>query len=128
MKYVNAEKTPEGNLRLVLLPEAREDLLDLRRAEESGEKSTGDIEAEVLEDLICNGFTHIRPEDVGALTSAPIISDDFATDRWGQTFVPPGGTVYAFMRYETRSIVDDLLEKGAATFTGAKVEQKERAT
>ena len=120
MNYVTTERTPGGNLRLVLLPEARDDLLELRRAEESGEKTTGDVEAEVLEDLIANGFQYVEPADVGALTSAPMITDEF--DEECRPIV--GGTVFAYMDYQTRSFVEDLAEKGEAIFTGAKVERK----
>lgn len=123
MSYVEAKKTPDGNLRLVLLPEAREDLLELRRAEVSGEKTTSDVEAEVLEDLLANGFQHIQPEDVGALTSAPMITDDWEGDERGESVPIVGGSVYAFMDYQVRSIVEDLAEKGFAIFQGAKVER-----
>lgn len=126
MQYVRTEKTPGGNLRLILLPEAREDLLELkRRMDDPAENfSTLDAEAEVLEHLIGNGFQYIEPKDVGALTDAPMISDDLEPNADDTGFqVTIGGSVYAFMLYESRSILDELAEKGAALFTGAKVEK-----
>lgn len=120
MNYVEAKKTPEGNLRLVLLPEAREDALELHRREVSRDMSTSEAEAEVLESLIGNGFHYVEARDVGALTDAPMIADEIDEDL--KPIV--GSSVYAFMDYQVRSIVGDLVEKGEAFFVGARVERK----
>lgn len=128
-RYVKAVKS-RGNLKLVLNPEAREDLLDLARRMNLRERgtvggesiSTGDAEAEVLEDLIANGFQNIEPGDVGALTSAPMITDDFESDEvTGESVPSVGGRVYAYMDYQVRSFVDDLAERGESLWIGAKV-------
>lgn len=116
--YVKAEKTPEGDLRLVLYPEARAELLELRARVKSGEISTGDAEADVLEYLIGNGFSNVAPEACGALTSAPMISDELEwSDEDGPVPVH-GSRVYAYMDYQVTSFVDDLADKGVALWTG----------
>jgi len=123
MKYVRVEKIG-GNMRLILLPEAREDAEELRAAEERGEKSCSDIEADILEDLIANSWTYVQPEDVGALTSAPMITEDFECNDEGDIRPVVGGYVYAFMDYQVYSILDRLLDSGEATFIGSIVEAK----
>ena len=83
----------------------------------------GDIEEYVLEDMIENGFDRISPEDIGALTDAPIIGnlvfnskaagEDWGNIDWGKT------RVWWYPDYALRSFVDDLLEKGETIFQKA---------
>jgi len=113
MQYVTVEKDA-GGLTMKLLPEAREDLRELH-----AEKSLGDAEAEVLEHIIANGFIHVPPEAIGALTSAPIISDDANIEDDGSISLTPDGRVYYFDMYQVRSFIDDLLETGEAHWEGA---------
>ena len=49
------------------------------------------------------GYRQVRPEDVGALTSAPIITD--GTDCWG------------FMNYDTTSLLRALAAGETVTWT-----------
>lgn len=66
-------------------------------------------EYDALEHLLANSdLSWIRPEEIGALTSAPIIGfrdgNSKPTAAWG------------FMDYALRSFVDDLIETGKAVF------------
>ena len=67
------------------------------------------LEAEALEPLICNSeLDWVAPEDIGALTSAPILG-----------IRNPAGEVdaaWGFMDYAVRSFVDDLINTGKAIF------------
>ncbi len=83
-----------------------------RRAREIiREKRLGTDQAlgELLEDLMGNGWDWVRPEDIGALTEAPMISlDGFIADD-GKWVAHPGAekpVVYAHMNY----MVDDPIE------------------
>jgi len=61
-----------------------------------------------------NGWSFVRPEDVGALTDAPIISEDVDTDDQGN--VRNVGTVYWYPEYDVRDPVAQLLENGYIEF------------
>ena len=66
-------------------------------------------EYDALESLLANSeLDWIRPEEVGALTSAPILGfrdeDGEPTAAWG------------FMDYQVRSFLTDLVENGRAVF------------
>ena len=90
-------------------PEERDELRELK----SDEPETWgcDIdEIEFLEPLTSNSeLDWIDPADTGDLTDAPMlgITDEEGTvlERW------------AFMPYETRTFLDDLIENGHAVFT-----------
>ena len=70
------------------------------------------LELEALEYLIANSeLGWVNPEEIGALTSAPILgirdanNYDSVIAAWG------------FMDYALRSFVDDLIQDGKAVFT-----------
>jgi len=78
-----------------------------------------DIEYEALEPLICNSeLEWIAPEDIGALTSAPILgirnTDPIKEDPTSHEY--PIVAAWGFMDYAVRSFVDDLIETGKAVF------------
>jgi len=54
--------------------------------------------SEVIEWQLANGWSLVRPEDVGALTDAPILSEDIDTDDQGN--VRSVGTVYWYPQYD----------------------------
>ena len=107
--YLN---TGQGNLVLIADDSDRAALRELRGpVGPYGEtkRSYLEIEADALEGLICNSeLEWVRPEEIGALTSAPIIGlrdeEGKPTAAWG------------FMDYALRSFVDDLIDTGRATF------------
>lgn len=122
MEYVLTQRDGE-NLKLILISEAREELIELRdRMDDPKDTLTvADAEADVLESLIANGWQYIEPGDVGALTSAPMISEDVGFDEDDEPLIQAGGHVYAYMDYQVRSFVEDLIDDGYATFIGAEV-------
>lgn len=74
-----------------------------------------DIEHDALEPLICNDeLEWLLPEEIGALTSAPILG--FA-DRDNHGTITNVRNAWGFMDYALRSFVDDLINEGRAVFT-----------
>jgi hypothetical protein len=84
----------------------REHLKEL--ANEQGE-FTCTAEYDALESLVCNSeLNWIQPEEISALTSAPILG---LRDEQGEPIA-----AWAFMDYQVRSFVSDLIETGKAVF------------
>lgn len=101
-------------------------------ASESGE-FTADAEYQALESLTCNSeLEWIRPEEIGALTSAPILGIrgntrelpadvdarlvHFAGHWDGKDWYEPVEAAWGFMDYQVRSFITDLIETGKAVF------------
>ncbi len=111
--FVEFEKTSDGNLKITLLPGKREEL------EEWEDKSTSRATYDLLEHQLCNGWDTIRPEEVGALTEAFIISDDTARDDQGK--LVECGRVYSNIDYyQIESDVERLLRLGELIWRGVE--------
>jgi hypothetical protein len=113
MSYVNLEKLPKC-LRITLTPAGREELVDKRNADGTWKSGTDSILADLLEDHLCNGWEIVPPEDIAALTSAPILSD--STQRNDQGKLTKIGDCYWFPQYEVESEIETMLEKGFVDF------------
>ena len=111
MSYVTLTKTDRA-LRLTLTPEGREELQARVDARQSID--TDSALYDVLEDHLANGWDWIRPEEIGALTSAPILSDECSRDEDG--LLTDVGTVYWFERYQIESPVAELFKAGHVEF------------
>jgi hypothetical protein len=109
-KYTEFERQPNGNLRIVLLEDAREDVQEIASRELDADSEL----AEVLEWQLSNGWSLVQPEDVGALTDAPILTEDLDTDDQGE--VRHVGTVYWFPQYDVSDPVAQLLQNGSVEF------------
>lgn len=70
--------------------------------------------AETIDWQLGNGWSFVRPEDIAALTDAPIITDDIDTDDQGN--VLKVGKVYWYPQYDVRDPVAQLLENGYIDF------------
>lgn len=111
-KYVEFDKQANGNLHIILLPEAREDVQEIA----SSQQLTADNKlAEVIEWHLGNSWTFVSPEDIGALTEAPILSEGIDYDNHGK--VQHVGVVYWYPEYEVKDPVEQLLENGFVDFT-----------
>ena len=62
--------------------------------------------SEVIEWQLTNGWPWVRPEDVGSLTEAPILTED--VDDQGN--VRSAGTVYWYPQYDVSDPVAKLLQ------------------
>lgn len=63
---------------------------------------------------LTNRWSLVRPEDVGALTNAPILSEDIDTDDQGN--VRSVGTVYWYPQYDVSDPVAKLPQNGYIDF------------
>jgi len=60
----------------------------------------------------------VAPEWIGALTAAPIVTDNFAWDETGR--VPIIGTLWWFPQYAVVSLVGTLIDTGEVLLTNAE--------
>ncbi len=90
----------------------RANLKDISNTDRPGRE----IEYEALEDLCANSeLEWIDPSETGDLTDAPMLGiRDGDVDQ--PTCESPVIARWAFMDYQLRSFVDDLIEKGEAIF------------
>lgn len=70
--------------------------------------------ADALEALTSNGFEWIRPEEIAALTDAPIIGRDVVRDDSGKLLSV--GEVWWYPGYQVRDPLDDFMERSALVF------------
>ena len=118
MSYVEIVKSIEG-ITLKLTPLGRAELKDLRiDGGMNWAKSHDSILADMLEDHLCNGWEFIQPEEIGALTAAPILSDSVTRDDSGNLLKVD--QVYWFPDYAVRSELDELYENGEVFFPAAE--------
>lgn len=132
VQYVDFEKLPDGNLKISL---TEHPIWDLREdcgwdAETKTSKKILDI-WEVLEFQMCNGWDMIAPERIGALTDAPIITDNLCEyseddpeygeeDTFGHPKIKSLDEVWWYPNYMISDPVGELLERGYVIFTSSK--------
>jgi hypothetical protein len=104
-----------GSLVIKLLPEGREFLKGKQDAE-NWKKGTNPIFLELIEYQLSNGWDLILPEDICALTSSLILSDEAEYNNTGE--LVKIGRVYWFPDYAVVCELEVLLEKGEITFKG----------
>jgi hypothetical protein len=85
-----------GNLKMTADILTHDYIRELRRHSSSEITAEGTFIVEILGPL---GFEQVAPEDVGALTSAPIISN--------------GTDIYGFMDYQIRNFLEELANGNA---------------
>ena len=108
-KYTEFDKHANG-MRIVLLTEAREYVQTIAAADLDADSKLG----EVIEWQLGNGWSWVRPEDIGALTDAPILSDDIEYDDQGD--VVSVGAVYWYPHYDVSDPVARVLTDGFVDF------------
>ncbi len=103
---MNHRVLDSGDLEISVTATERQVLRRMHNADPNAFQ-TDDTMRDLFEPLICNSeLDWCRPEEIGALTSAPIlcVRGDEITGAWG------------FMNYALRSPQDDLLAHGKAIF------------
>ena len=121
MSNINFDKRGEGDHQFLRLTITDEGKAELRALVDDGESIDSDeFMYDLLEYHTCNGWDWVRPEEIGALTAAPIISDNVERDDHGH--ISNISSVYAFMAYQVRSVAGDLLKYGYADWVYAAVE------
>jgi len=97
-KLVEFYKLDDGRLQIMLTREGRDEL-------NSDEFTYPDFE-EMIEWQLCNGWEFIWPEEIGALTDAPILSD--AAERDDKGVLTSVGRVYWYPQYQVHNPVEEL--------------------
>jgi hypothetical protein len=113
-QYVDLKRTDDGNLEIVLSEEGRRDFAEIEQIRE--DLGSDAALAELLEDHLGNGWEILLPEEIGALTSAPILSHEVARDQEGK--VEDVGIVYWYPEYQVRDEIEELREKHVVLFRG----------
>src|SRR6266705_2166138 len=113
-KYTEFEKQANGNLRIVLLPEARAEVEEIVSKELDADSRL----AETIEWQLSNGWSLLPPEEVGALTEAPILSEEVDYDDQGN--VDQVGAVYWYPQYDVFDPIGQLLTNGFVEFVRAE--------
>lgn len=105
---LNTYRTP-GGLKIAACNEARREL-----AEADGYPARESLVAEWLHE----SFEFLRPEEIGALTDAPILGDCATIERddLGE-LTATGGPVWWFPAYAVRDPWVELMSRGRVTFT-----------
>jgi hypothetical protein len=111
-QYVTFDKI-DGNLVIALLPAGREEIAD---AEDNSINSDAFI-LDLFEHPLCNGWTEVKPEEIGALTASPILTDDFQRDDDGKLIKV--GRVFWFPSYQIECPVETLRDRGEVIFSRA---------
>jgi hypothetical protein len=83
MSYIEIVKSEDG-ITLKLTPAGREEINAYRTEEGEWDRPHSEILFNLLEDHLETGWEFIQPEEIGALTSAPILSDDISRDDKGE--------------------------------------------
>jgi len=90
-----------------------------------GSRAPDDQLHDMLEEFLGNGWMQVLPEQVGALTDAYIMSDDFTVaDDDSLKSIAPEPRVYAHMNYAVEDPVETWANGGTVTFIGDVVERK----
>jgi len=102
---------PDGNLQIIADKDAHEEKKKIL--------SMSSINAMIylMEDHICNGWGLVSPETIGAMTSSPILCDDFIIEDDGTE--NPQGNIWWFPEYETTNEIEKMFTKEGAIFTKA---------
>ena len=115
LQYVEFLKK-NGNLYLKLTEDGKQ---ELKEAIEGGKNvDSDDFFHDLIEYNLGNGWEMIAPKDIGALTSAPILSDE--VERDDSVGIQQVGRVYWFPNYAKTSIVDELYHGKEVIFVGVE--------
>ena len=114
--YVDLEKTDDGNLRIALTEDGSAEFGTI--VEERTRFGIHAALCTLLEDHLCTGWEMVPPEDIGALTAAPILSDEISRDDHGR--VTEVGRVFWFPDYAVRDEIEEIRRDLAIVFQGVE--------
>jgi hypothetical protein len=109
--YTNITTDSRRNLVITLNKEAFEEWGDLL-SQDKGDYNTF---YELLEEHLTNGLEWINPDDLGAMTDAPILSD--VVERDEDNKITSCDYVWWYPNYQVSSPLDELKENGRVIFT-----------
>jgi len=114
--YVDLQKTSGGDLEILLHRDGRRHFAAIRE-----QRDAHGIHAALcalLEDHLGSGWEMVPPEDIGALTAAPILSDEITRDEEGH--VTAAGRVYWYPDYQVRDEIEELRSHLMLLFRGVQ--------
>lgn len=111
--YCNFALDNADNLIITPTKQARKD----KKALLNPDRGSNDRLWDLLEDFLCSGWDWIRPEQIGALTDAPIISNDAQYNDDGDLISI--NNVWAYVDYMLYDPVEKLFEDGRVIFMNA---------
>jgi len=110
------EILPNGNLKLSLTEDGREELLELIEKDELNDE---EILCTLWEFQICNGYKDITGTLL--LTESPVLATDMAYDeKTDCDFIDKNTKVYWFPNYMVTNLAKELVDTGYLVFTLAK--------
>lgn len=112
-RYITLKELDNGNLSLTLTKDGEEELLDKGENINEDEK----LLQELLEDAFGNGWTYIYPEQIDALTNAPIIGYDVDIDDKG--VLVNVDKVWWYPDYQIKNPIEVMLRDGSVEFISA---------
>ena len=115
MNCLNLERI-DDRLRLTLTTEGHEELQC--RLDEGESIETDSVLYDLLEWHLANGWDWVQPVEVGALTSAPLITESWTCDEDG--FLLSISELFWFADYQIRSPVRELFDSGYVDFQRAE--------
>jgi hypothetical protein len=114
--YVDLRKMDNGNLQIALTKSGRANFSAIR--EERDRSGIHAALCALFEDHLCNGWEIVSPEDIGALTAAPILSDEIVRDEDGR--VIETGSVYWYPDYAVHDEIEELRRNLVLVFQGVE--------
>jgi len=112
-QFVDLEKTHGGDLRIVRTV-GRTLFRDIQNVRDwLGINAALRV---LLDDHLQNGWEEIKPEEIGALTSALLISDE--AERSDEGELTKVGRLYWNERYQVDDEIEELRQRGVVLFRG----------
>ena len=113
--YVDLEQVPNGKLKISLTEKGKQQFDEFEQIRD--ELGIDAAIREILEDHLCNGWEEVFPEEIGALTSAMLLSDDVERDDDGR--ITGVGRVYWNPYYQVTDEMRELRERSYVVLGGA---------
>lgn len=114
MSFGHLIEFKKTNKDLSLVP-TKEGMQEARELLEQG-KNTVDVLRELIDWQISNGWVMLAPEDIGAMTESPILSEEVLYNENGDIVLV--GRVYWFPSYMVRNELEELATGKTVVFTG----------
>jgi hypothetical protein len=112
--YTNLELNKAGNLIITLTRQGKKFAKELLEQDSDADCKLQDL----LEEHLTNGWEWILPEEIGALTEAPIISNDVIYDN-EECEVAGVNKCYAYVDYMIYDPIEELIKHNSVVFMEA---------
>lgn len=108
MKYVNFDILPDGNLKITLTNEGREEITELKQKYGDNDEA---IFSDLIEYQLGNGYHWVQLKDIAALTDSLIISDMLIDEETTEEEIN-ATNVWWYPDYMVRSYLDGIENEG----------------